>query len=120
MGLNNSCNSNIVIDYTQSFIKQSTSLNESLSLPYEHEFSDYELEDDSNSTSVDGYDVEWLAKFIPFFMIYTTTFIMGFFGNLLVIISICYLKKLQSITNMFLVSLATADLALIGKFNILN
>jgi hypothetical protein len=44
---------------------------------------------------------------------YALTFMLGFFGNILVIFSIFYLKNLQSITNMFLVSLATADLLLI-------
>jgi hypothetical protein len=76
------------------------------------EFQDYDL-DDSELSSQASIDSEWLIKFIPSITIYTITFIMGFFGNLLVIISICYLKKLQSITNMFLLSLATADFLLI-------
>jgi hypothetical protein len=101
------------------------------------EFQDYDLSDDEGST---GVDFEWIAKFIPSITIYSITFVMGFFGNLLVInlkfwlsycifkkntsitntyqsrkviVSIFYLKKLQSITNMFLVSLATADFLLI-------
>lgn len=59
------------------------------------------------------YDFDWWAKFVFFMSIYTITFVVGLFGNLLVIFSICYLKKLQSTTNLFLVSLATADLLLI-------
>lgn len=59
------------------------------------------------------FNLEWFIKFLPSVLVYSLTFIFGFFGNLLVIFSICYLKKLRSITNMFLMSLATADLLLI-------
>lgn len=59
------------------------------------------------------FDLEWHLKFIPSIIIYSITFILGFAGNLLVIFAICYLKKLQSVTNLFLLSLATADLLLI-------
>lgn len=55
----------------------------------------------------------WFIRFIPAIVIYSLTFLLGFFGNILVIFSILYLKKLQSITNLFLLSLATADLLLI-------
>jgi len=37
----------------------------------------------------------------------------GAVGNLLVIVSICRFRRLHSVTNVFLVSLATADLLLI-------
>ena len=81
------------------------SLNESLTYDTDDNyFIDY---DDSN------FDYEWYLKFIPSFIIYSIVFIIGSIGNILVIFSFCYLKKLQTITNLFLLSLATADLLII-------
>ena len=59
------------------------------------------------------YDLNWFFKFFAIVPIYTFTFIVGLLGNILVIFSIFYLKKLQSVLNFFLVSLATTDLLLI-------
>jgi hypothetical protein len=72
---------------------------------------DYFLE--FNVTAGEYDRLVYYLKLVPSVTIYSLIFFLGFFGNLLVIFAIFYLKKLQSITNMFLVSLASADLLLI-------
>lgn len=47
-------------------------------------------------------------------LIYTVTFCVGFFGNLLVLLVIFKIKKLHNFTNLFLFSLALADIILIS------
>lgn len=74
---------------------------------------EFDFDPDEYDSDEGYYDIEWFIKFVPAIIIYTLTFIFGFFGNLLVIFAILYLKKLQSVTNLFLVSLASADLLLI-------
>ena len=46
-------------------------------------------------------------------MVYGLTLLLGFCGNLLVIVSILRYRRMQNITNIFLTSLATADLLLV-------
>lgn len=58
-------------------------------------------------------ELEAKVKTFIFITFYVLTFIVGFVGNSLVIYLIINIKKLQSITSLFLVSLATADLLLI-------
>ncbi|CAF0954937.1 unnamed protein product [Brachionus calyciflorus] len=74
------------------------------------DFGDY---GELNELLNEGLNTPWFVKFTPAVIVYSITFLLGFFGNILVIFSILYLKKLQSITNLFLLSLATADLLLI-------
>lgn len=54
-----------------------------------------------------------LAELVPVTLFYGLTFIIGFIGNLLVVISVAKFKRMQNVTNVFLLSLATADLLLI-------
>jgi hypothetical protein len=54
-----------------------------------------------------------LDELVPVTIIYGLTFLLGITGNSLVIFTICRHRRLQSPTNIFLVSLATADLLLV-------
>ena len=57
--------------------------------------------------------IETNVRYIVFIPIYLLTFVVGSVGNSLVIFLILKVKKLHSITSMFLMSLAVADLLLI-------
>lgn len=71
----------------------------------------------TNETEYLDYEVatlnDNLQKFIFSIIFYGIIFITGLTGNILIIISVLHFKMLQSITNLFLLSLATADLLLI-------
>lgn len=54
-----------------------------------------------------------LKEFVPMVTFYTLIGMLGIVGNLLVIFSIMKVKRMRSITNLFLLSLATADLLLV-------
>ncbi|KAK3091317.1 hypothetical protein FSP39_018886 [Pinctada imbricata] len=71
----------------------------------------------SNKTTSDDYDYDFdylpLEEMIPVTIIYSITLILGLVGNILVILSVARYKKMQNVTNIFLLSLASADLLLI-------
>ena len=91
-------------------LNQSSLLNETTTLAIDMMSDDYfEFESENN----DYYDQKLLVKLILFVPIYVITFLTGIIGNGLVIFSILTVKSLRNITNIFLVSLATADLMLI-------
>ncbi|ELU04735.1 hypothetical protein CAPTEDRAFT_22840, partial [Capitella teleta] len=50
---------------------------------------------------------------VPVTMVYVVTLFLGFVGNLLVIVSIFRYKRMRTVTNTFLTSLASADLLLV-------
>ncbi|KAL4235611.1 hypothetical protein ACF0H5_004007 [Mactra antiquata] len=54
-----------------------------------------------------------LAEFIPMVSLYSLVGLLGLVGNLLVIFAIMRVKRMRSITNLFLLSLASADLLLV-------
>jgi hypothetical protein len=54
-----------------------------------------------------------LAELVPVALVYGLTFVVGAVGNSLVIASIGRFRRLQSVTNIFLLSLASADLLLV-------
>jgi 7 transmembrane receptor (rhodopsin family) len=54
-----------------------------------------------------------LAEMVPVALVYGLTFVVGAVGNSLVIASIGRFRRLQSVTNIFLLSLASADLLLV-------
>lgn len=53
------------------------------------------------------------VELIPVTMVYCVTFVIGVLGNTLVIFSIARYRRLQTVTNIFLTSLASADLLLV-------
>ena len=62
--------------------------------------------------SSEAYDIP-LEEIIPVSLVYGLTLLLGLVGNGLVIFSIVWYKRMRSVTNMFLTSLATADLLLV-------
>ena len=54
-----------------------------------------------------------LEEFIPVAIVYGLTLLLGIIGNVLVIFSISRYRRMQSVTNIFLVSLSSADLILV-------
>lgn len=65
-------------------------------------------EDEDNTTPSMPLD-----EVIPVSFIYSVTLLLGLVGNGLVIFSISYYGRMRTVTNVFLLSLATADLLLI-------
>ena len=70
----------------------------------------------------DGYDYEYdynvsievpLMEVVPLGMVYGLTLVLGVTGNTLVIFAIAKERRMQTVTNAFLVSLASADLLLV-------
>lgn len=77
-------------------------------------------QDNTNSSMVDGetYDGEPLLSSIDFEIIitglvYGLTFLIGMIGNSLIVYSVLHFRRMKSLSNIFLASLATADLILI-------
>ncbi|XP_013413429.1 G-protein coupled receptor 54 [Lingula anatina] len=66
-----------------------------------------------NGTSLSDYAFSFPTELIPVVVIYGLTFILGVIGNVLVIFSIAWYKRMRNITNLFLLSLAGADLLLV-------
>lgn len=69
----------------------------------------------------DSYDYDYaestgslpVAEFVSVTLVYGLTFILGAAGNTLVIVCIARFRRMQNVTNIFLVSLASADLLLV-------
>ena len=69
----------------------------------------------------DDYDYDYdasisnlpLAEVVPVGIVYGLTLLLGVVGNALVIFSIARFRRMQSVTNIFLTSLSTADLLLV-------
>ncbi|XP_065558801.1 QRFP-like peptide receptor isoform X2 [Artemia franciscana] len=56
---------------------------------------------------------EVLVELIATTLVYVTVFILGLFGNILIIITVSKYRRMKSVTNLFLVSLSSADLLVI-------
>ena len=74
---------------------------------YGHDFYNYTY--DYNASM----DYLPLGEFIPTLLLYVAVGMVGLLGNLLVIVAIVNFSRMRSVTNMFLLSLATADLLLV-------
>ncbi|KAH9515312.1 Neuropeptide Y receptor type 1 [Bulinus truncatus] len=79
----------------------------------------------SNLTSaefIDAYDYDYdestghlpLDDLVPNALGYGLTLVLGLTGNILVIISVARYRRMHNVTNIFLLSLATADLLLVS------
>lgn len=85
-----------------------------------YEYCDYEIYDyDAGSATIP------VEELVPVSIVYGFTMVFGVIGNTLVIVSVARFKKMQNVTNMFLLSLASADLLLVlicvpVKVNYLN
>ena len=54
-----------------------------------------------------------MYELIPVTIVYGVTLVLGVIGNCLVIFSIMHYRRMQNVTNIFLTSLASADLLLV-------
>lgn len=75
---------------------------------------------DSGSDLYSEYDYDFedshvlpLEELVPVSIAYGLTLVLGITGNILVIASVIRFRKLHSVTNVFLLSLASADLLLV-------
>lgn len=71
-----------------------------------------------NVTSVPDYEYTFgmdplLAELIPVSIVYGMTLVLGMLGNILVLFSVTRYQQMMTVTNTFLLSLATADLLLV-------
>lgn len=74
---------------------------------------------DANATDDYDYDYDkaletfFWRELTPTLVVYAVTYVLGVVGNALIIFTICRYRHLKTTTNVFLASLATADLLLI-------
>lgn len=66
----------------------------------------------SNNTTYNDDIINDNAVQVAFFMIYTTIFVMGIFGNVLVCYVVFRNKAMQTVTNLFITNLALSDILL--------
>ena len=79
------------------------------------------LWDNASATNESEYDYDYEAALDTFFWsqlapplaVYAATYVVGVAGNGLIIFTICRFRRLKTTTNVFLASLASADLLLI-------
>ena len=65
-----------------------------------------------NVTDTNNTIFDW-NELIPTVLVYSVTFVIGLVGNCLIIFTTFQYRGMQSVTNVFLSSLASADLLLI-------
>lgn len=97
-GLCGNCNStaNVSLDGYSNFTGSTT--NTSTFYNYDYNYEEYTLP---------------LPEVVSVALVYGTTLLLGILGNVLVIFTVTRFQRLKTITNTFLVSLASADLLVI-------
>ena len=83
--------------------------------------SDFSNFSTNSSTNDSDYDYDYsamdmgipLEEILPVVFVYGLTLVLGIVGNALVIFSIAWYRRMRSVTNIFLTSLASADLLLV-------
>ena len=85
---------------------------ETTEIPAYDDYYDYYYNYTYTTNSTDSLDLP-LAEVIPVSILYGFIGITGLIGNLLVIFAIVKVQRMRSITNLFLLSLASADLLLV-------
>lgn len=76
---------------------------------------DYIIGNGSNNTYDDStynLNFNW-NELLPTLIVYSVTFILGLTGNILIIFTTFKYRRMKSVTNVFLSSLACSDLILI-------
>ncbi|GFS54843.1 QRFP-like peptide receptor [Trichonephila inaurata madagascariensis] len=74
---------------------------------------------DQNSSGYLDYDRDesfsmyFLEELVPVAVIYGITLVVGLIGNLLIIYTVISFRRMRTISNVFLASLATADLLVV-------
>lgn len=77
--------------------------------PYDYYYYNY----DYNYTYEENLNYLPLDELIPSLTLYVLIGLLGLAGNILVIVAILAFPRMKSITNVFLLSLASADLLLV-------
>lgn len=85
-------------------VSRTTSINSSLEF---YNVSDYDYDYDIGNFTLP------LKEIIPVAFVYGATLLLGIVGNILVIYTVATYQGMKTITNTFLVSLASADLLVI-------
>lgn len=73
------------------------------------------INDDNNNnySTEDPHTIFFWNELIPIIVVYGITFILGLTGNCLIIFTTFRYRRMKSVTNIFLSSLASSDLLLI-------
>lgn len=66
-----------------------------------------------NYNETSGMEASEAGEIIPVALVYGFTLLLGVLGNTLVIVAIARNRRMQTVTNSFLTSLASADLLLV-------
>ncbi|XP_056646758.1 pyroglutamylated RF-amide peptide receptor-like [Diorhabda sublineata] len=78
-----------------------------------NDFNDYDLGNGTNVTyDTNNLDFNW-NELLPTLIVYSVTFILGLTGNILIVFTTYKYRRMKSVTNVFLSSLASSDLILI-------